>query len=63
MTGNAAPVSNHCSISEEVPPALTEQAVRRIHEAVEQSGKSFGVLSRIARQLGIGSGIASIVAW
>jgi len=26
-----------------------------VHEAIEQSGESFGVITRIARQLGIGS--------
>jgi transposase-like protein len=26
-----------------------------VHEAIEQSGESFGVIPRIARQLGIGS--------
>ena len=37
------------------PPELKEQAVRMVHEAIEQSGESFGVITRIARQLGIGS--------
>lgn len=37
------------------PPELKERAVRMVQEAAEQSGESFGVITRIARQLGIGS--------
>ena len=37
------------------PPELRERAVRMVLEAMEQSGESFGVITRIARQLDIGS--------
>ncbi|TDD27333.1 IS3 family transposase [Nonomuraea terrae] len=37
------------------PPELKERAVRMVQEAVEQSGESFGVITRVARQLGIGA--------
>ena len=37
------------------PPELKERAVRMVQAAVEQSGESFGVITRVARQLGIGS--------
>jgi transposase len=37
------------------PPELKERAVRMVSETIEQSGESFGVIGRIARQLGIGT--------
>jgi transposase len=37
------------------PPELRERAVRMVFEAMESSGESFGVITRIARQLDIGS--------
>jgi transposase len=38
------------------PPELRERAVRMVHEQiVEQGGERFGVITRIARQLGIGT--------
>ncbi len=37
------------------PPELRERAVRMVFEAMEFSGESFGVITRIARQLDIGS--------
>ncbi|MEU3167234.1 IS3 family transposase [Streptosporangium sp. NPDC006930] len=37
------------------PPELKERAVRMVQEATAQSGESFGVITRVARQLGIGS--------
>ena len=37
------------------PPELRERAVRMVFEAMEQSGESCGVITRIARQLDIGS--------
>ena len=37
------------------PPELREQAVRMVHEQIaEQGGERFGVITRVARQLGIG---------
>jgi transposase len=37
------------------PPELRERAVRLVFETIEAEGQSFGVITRIARQLGIGS--------
>lgn len=37
------------------PPELRERAVRMVLETIEAEGQSFGVITRIARQLGIGS--------
>ncbi len=37
------------------PPELKERGVRMVRETIEQSGESFGVITRVARQLGIGS--------
>jgi transposase len=37
------------------PPELRERAVRMVLETIEQTGERIGVITRIARQLGIGS--------
>ena len=37
------------------PPELKERAVRMVAETIATEGNSFGVITRIARQLGIGS--------
>jgi transposase len=37
------------------PPELKERAVRMVQETIAREGESFGVITRIARQLGIGS--------
>jgi len=37
------------------PPELRERAVRMVQETIEQTGERFGAITRIARQLGIGS--------
>jgi transposase len=37
------------------PTELRERAVRMVREAIAEGGESFGVVSRVARQLGIGS--------
>ncbi len=38
------------------PPELRQRAVRMVHEAIAESrGERFGVVTRIARQLGIGA--------
>lgn len=37
------------------PPELRERAVRMVREAMAEGGESFGVVTRVARQLGIGS--------
>jgi len=36
------------------PPELRERAVRMVLETIEAEGQRFGVVTRIARQLGIG---------
>jgi len=36
------------------PPELRERAVRMVFETIEREGERFGVITRIARQLGIG---------
>jgi transposase len=37
------------------PPELRERAVRMVLETMEQTGQRVGVVTRIARQLGIGA--------
>ena|SRR5438067_1360209 len=37
------------------PPELKERAVRMVLESIEQNGERHGVVTRIARQLGIGT--------
>jgi transposase len=37
------------------PPELRERAVRMVLETMEQTGQRAGVITRIARQLGIGA--------
>jgi len=36
------------------PPELRERAVRMVREAIAENGERFGVVSRVARQLGVG---------
>lgn len=36
------------------PPELRERAVRMVLETIEQTGQRLGVITRVARQLGIG---------
>jgi len=43
------------------PPELRERAVRMVLEAFEQSGERHGVVTRVARQLGIGA--ESLRSW
>ena len=43
------------------PPELRERAVRMVLESMEQTGERVGVITRIARQLGIGS--ESLRSW
>jgi transposase len=37
------------------PPELRERAVRMVQETIEQTGERFGVITRVARQLGVGT--------
>ena len=37
------------------PPELRERAVRMVHETIQQRGERFGVVTEVARQLGIGA--------
>ena len=43
------------------PPELRERAVRMVVETIEQTGTRTGVITRIARQLGIGT--ESLRSW
>jgi transposase len=44
------------------PPELRERAVRMVRDAIaEQGGQSFGVVPRIAKQLGVG--VESLRGW
>ena len=51
MTGRS---SSHPS-QRRYPPELKQRAVRMVHEAIQRSGESHGVITRVARQLGVGS--------
>ena len=42
-------------------PEVRERAVRMVLETIEQTGERFGVITRVARQLGIGS--ESLRSW
>jgi transposase len=37
------------------PPELRERAVRMVQETIEQTGERFGVITRVAHQLGVGT--------
>ena len=37
------------------PRELRERAVRMVREAIAEGGESFGVVTRVARQLGVGA--------
>ena len=37
------------------PPELRERAVRLVRETIAEEGQRFGVITRVARQLGIGT--------
>jgi transposase len=37
------------------PPELRERAVRMVQEAIAESGERFGAVTRVARQLGVGT--------
>jgi transposase len=43
------------------PPELRERAVRMVLETIEQTGERFGVITRVARQLGVGA--ESLRSW
>ena len=43
------------------PPELRERAVRMVQETIEQTGERFGVITRVARQLGVGT--ESLRSW
>ena len=40
--------------SRRYPPEMKERAVRMVEETIAESGERWGVVSRVARQLGIG---------
>jgi transposase len=43
------------------PPELRERAVRMVQQAIEETGGRFGVVTRVAEQLGIGK--ESLRSW
>jgi transposase len=51
MAHNSSPHSSQ----KRYPPELRERAVRMVLETIEQTGERVGVITRIARQLGIGA--------
>ena len=53
--------SNHHPSQRRYPPELRERAVRMVQETIEQTGERFGVITRVARQLGVGS--ESLRSW
>jgi transposase len=40
--------------SKRYPPEMRERAVRMVQQSIEETGERWGVVSRVARQLGIG---------
>jgi transposase len=52
---------NTHSSQKRYPPELRERAVRMVQETIEQTGERFGVITRVARQLGIGA--ESLRSW
>jgi transposase len=57
---SASNTSKHPS-QRRYPPELRERAVRMVREAIAEGGESFGVVTRVARQLGIG--VESLRNW
>ena len=53
--------NNPHSSQRRYPPELRERAVRMVFETIEQTGERFGAITRVARQLGIGS--ESLRSW
>jgi transposase len=53
--------NNPHSSQRRYPPELRQRAVRMVFETVEQTGERFGAITRVARQLGIGS--ESLRSW
>jgi transposase len=53
--------NNPHSSQRRYPPELRERAVRMVFETIEQTGERLGAITRVARQLGIGS--ASLRSW
>jgi transposase len=47
--------SNNHPSQKRYPPELRERAVRMVVETIEQTGERFGVITRVARQLGVGT--------
>jgi transposase len=43
------------------PPELRERAVRMVQQNIQESGERFGVITKVARQLGIGT--ESLRSW
>jgi transposase len=47
--------SSHNGRPKRYPPELKDRAIRMVFESIEQTGERQGAVSRIARQLGIGT--------
>jgi len=55
------PMSQSHASQKRYPPELKERAVRMVAETIATEGQSLGVITRVARQLGIGS--ESLRSW
>lgn len=55
MEGEVGVMAERHSSQRRYPPELRERAVRMVVETREREGSALGVVTRIARQLGIGS--------
>ena len=53
--------SNNHPSQKRYPPELRERAVRMVQGTIEQTGERFGVITRVAHQLGVGS--ESLRSW
>jgi transposase len=53
-TSNTNTTKGHPS-QRRYPPELRERAVRMVRQAIADGGERFGVVTRVARQLGIGA--------
>ena len=57
----SSPTNGRHASQRRYPPELRERAVRMVRETVAEKGERFGVITRVARQLGIGS--ESLRSW
>jgi transposase len=57
----AAPSGGSGRVRRRYPAELRERAVRFVFETIEETGKSYGVITGVARQMGVGP--ASLRRW